>query len=317
MSDYYVLDVDSGDRDAVLYPNVSNLEIYLENEIYEVSKIELTSGNILIPQMDICGTNKSFQVDDTIITLDEKNYSDGNVFAQDLQTKLVGSSNVTGVSFDSNTYSLVFTGSTDFTFKFKSGHNGYDINNDETTPHEVMGFTATDVSSSGNTLRSGAVNFNGPGALVLRLSSGSDVYGKDIYYHKPYYTGKIQLGKGIRTKFIGGNDLVEHCFNSGKQTTLQSLRIEFFYSSAGKLIPYDFRNCNYTLKFKVNCSKEKVIPKVSRDVSLPPPISMPEFEDADRWEMYKVYIAIGVIVFMGVFTLIIAKPKTVPKPPIE
>ena len=46
MSDYYVLDVDSGDRDAVLYPNVSNLEIYLENEIYEVSKIELTSGNI-------------------------------------------------------------------------------------------------------------------------------------------------------------------------------------------------------------------------------------------------------------------------------
>ena len=311
MSDYYILDIDSGDRNTNTYPNVSNLEIYLENEIYDVSKIELTAGNINTPQLTICGTNKSFQVDETIVTLDEKNYTDGTVLAQDLQTKLSATTNIHTVSFNSNTETLTFTGNTNFEFKFHSGHNGYAINNDQTTPHEVLGFSATDLSSSTNTLESGFINLRGPNALLIRLSSASDILSKDIYYNNPYYTGTIQLGKRQnRTKFIGGNDLVEHCFNTGIQKTLQSLRIEFFYSSAGKLIPYDFRNSNYTLKLKIKCSKEKVLPKLSRDISLPPPISIPEFDDVDRWENYKVYFAISIIVLVGMFALIMSKPKS-------
>src|SRR6056300_720794 len=125
MSDYYILDIDSGDRNTNTYPNVSNLEIYLENEIYDVSKIELTAGNINTPQLTICGTNKSFQVDETIVTLDEKNYTDGTVLPQDLQTKLSATTNIHTVSFNSNTETLTFTGNTNFEFKFHSGHNGY------------------------------------------------------------------------------------------------------------------------------------------------------------------------------------------------
>lgn len=311
MSDYYILDIDSGDRNTNTYPNVSDLEIYLENEIYDVSKIELTAGNINTPQLTICGTNKSFQIDDTIVTLDEKNYTDGTVLAQDLQSKLSATTNIIGVSFNSNTQTLTFTGSTKFTFKFHSGHNGYAINNDQTTPHEVLGFSATDVSSTSKRLESGCINLRGPNALILKLSSGSDVFAKDIYYNNPFYTGTIQLGENNdRTKFIGGDDLVEHCFNTGIQKTLQSLRLEFFYSSAGKLIPYDFRNSNYSLKFKIKCSKEKILPKLSRDISLPPPISIPEFDDVDRWENYKVYSAIAVIVLVGMFALFMSKPKS-------
>ena len=311
MSDYYILDIDSGERNTNTYPNVEDIEIYLENEIYDVSKIELTAGNINTPQLTICRSNKSFQVDNTIVTLDEKNYTDGAVLAQDLQTKLSATTNITGVSFNSNTETLTFTGSTNFTFKFHSGHNGYAINNAETTPHEVLGFSATDVSSTANRLESGYINLRGPNALILRLSSGSDIFSKDIYYNNPYYTGTIQLGKNNdRTKFIGGNDLVEHCFNTGILKTLQNLRLEFFYSSAGKLIPYDFRNSNYSLKFKIKCSKEKVLSKLSRDISLPPPISIPEFDDVDRWENYKVYMAIFVIVMVGIFALVMSKPKS-------
>lgn len=315
MSDY-ILDIDSGDRNTNLFPDVSNLEIYLENEIYDVSKITLISGNIPTPQLTICETNKQFDVNGTTITLDEKNYTDGATLASDLQTAL-SATPVTGVNYNSNTNSLTFTGSSAFTFKFKSGTNGSNVNNLFTTPHEVLGFSASDVSSSANKIESGAINLNGPNALLLRLTCGSDVYSKDIYYSNPHYTGKIHLQQGDSSKFVNSDDLVEYDFNSGVQSTLQNLRLEFLYSSGGKLVPYDFRNSNYSLKFKVKCSREKIISKVKRDVSLPPPISIPEFDDVDRWDWhkYKVYIAIAIIVIVGIFAIYVTRPKI--KPPSE
>jgi hypothetical protein len=219
---------------------------------------------------------------------------------------------VSNVIYSSNTNSLTFTGSSAFTFKFKSGTNGSDINTPLTTPHEVLGFSASDVSSSANTIQSGAINLNGPNALLLRFTCGSDVYSKDIYYNNPHYTGKIHLQQGESSKFVNSDDLVEYDFNSGVQSTLQNLRLEFFYSSGGKLVPYDFRNSNYSLKFKIKCSREKIISKVKRDVSLPPPISIPEFDDVDRWDWhkYKVYIAIAIIVIFGIFAIYVTRPKT-------
>ena len=117
MSDY-ILDIDSGDRNTNLFPDVSNLEIYLENEIYDVSKITLISGNIPTPQLTICETNKQFDVNGTTITLDEKNYTDGTTLASDLKTAL-SATPVSNVIYSSNTNSLKFTGSSAFTFKFK------------------------------------------------------------------------------------------------------------------------------------------------------------------------------------------------------
>lgn len=312
MSDY-VLDIDSGDRNPNIFPNVNNFEIVLENEIYEVSKITLVSGKFITPQTTICGTNKTFQVDDKTITLDEKNYTEGNVLAQDLETKLTAlGTNVSTVTYNSHTQSLTFSGSNDFTFKFGTGINGFEENNSLTTPHEVLGMNAVDVSSNGGTLETGAIQLNGPNALVLKMSCGSDVFEKDVYYVNPHFTGKIVLKSRENTTYVGKDDMFEHNFTSGNQQTLQNLRIETFYSSAGKLIPYDFRNSNYTMKLLVKCSKDrfKTTLKLKRDVSLPPPINIPEFEDVDRWEKYKVYIAISIILIMGIFILYVARPKT-------
>ncbi|QIG59873.1 hypothetical protein [Dishui Lake phycodnavirus 4] len=289
----------------------NSVEIQLEKEIFEVSKISVLSGKIYTPQTTICATNNTFDVDNIQVSLDSKNYSDGNVLALDLQNKLTSlSTNVETVVFDSNTSSLVFGGgSNNFTFKFFSGTNGYTQNVPLTTPHEVLGFTATDITSTGSVLRSGAIQLNGPNALMLRFSSGSDIFEQDIFYGNPFYTGTIHLEQREFTNYIGRNDLLEHKFTSGKIKTLPGLKIEFFYPSDEKLIPYDFMNKNYSLKLKITCCKDRLknTLKIKRDVSLPPPISIPEFEDGDRWENYKVYMSIVFILIMGVLILYVAR----------
>lgn len=307
----YVLNINSGDRDPNTFANPNSFEIQLDKEIFEVSKITILSGKIFTPQTTICATNNTFDVDGITVSLDSKNYSDGNALAVELQSKLTTlSTNVETVVFDSNTSSLVFNGgSNNFTFKFFSGTNGYAENVPLTTPHEVLGFPATDVSSSGAVLRSGAIQLNGPNALMLRLSCGSDVMGQDIFQGNPFYTGKIHLENKDFTNYIGQNDLIEHDFTSGKIKTLPSLKFEFFYPSDGKLVPYDFRNTNYSLKLKIKCCKDRLknTLKIKRDLTLPPPISVPEFEDPDRWEKYKVYVAIAIILIMGILVLYMAR----------
>jgi len=85
----------------------NSVEIQLEKEIFEVSKISVLSGKIYTPQTTICATNNTFDVDNIQVSLDSKNYSDGNVLALDLQNKLTSlSTNVETVVFDSNTSSL-------------------------------------------------------------------------------------------------------------------------------------------------------------------------------------------------------------------
>lgn len=307
----YVLNINSGDRDPNTFANTNSFEIQLEKEIFDVSKITILSGKIYTPQTTICATNNTFQVDDITVSLDSKNYSDGNALALDLQNKLTTlSTNVETVVFDSNTSSLVFGGgSNNFTFKFFSGTHGFSENVPFTTPHEVLGFPATDVSSTGSVLRSGAIQLNGPNALILRMSCGSDVFGQDIFQGNPFYTGKIHILNREFTNYIGRNDLLEHNFTSGKIKTLPSIKFEFFYPSDGKLIPYDFMNQNYSLKLMITCCKDRLknTLKLKRDLSLPPPISIPEFEDPDRWEKYKVYIAIAIILIMGMIILYIAR----------
>ena len=42
----HTLDIDSGERDPVLYPNVADYVVHLKNPIYDVSKISLISARI-------------------------------------------------------------------------------------------------------------------------------------------------------------------------------------------------------------------------------------------------------------------------------
>lgn len=310
--DDYILDIDSSERDINVYPNINNFEIELKDEIYDISKISIISGKLSTPQLTICKTNKTFQLDDDVITLDEKNYTDGNLLAQDLFTKINAiATHILSVQYLPETSNIVFVAKNQFFLNFGSGINGRNTNSSNTTPHTVLGLPQRNISSSNSRISTQALNFNGPPYLILKISSGSDILAKDIYQSTPYYTGKIHLKSRDQTHYIGKDDPIEYTFRSGKIKTLKSLKFEFFYSDNGRLIPYDFRNSEYSLKLKIKCSRDrfKNLLKLNRDTSLPPPINIPEFDDVDRWEKYKVYIAICIIAIMGIFILYLARPK--------
>ena len=300
----HTLDIDSSERDPVVFPNTGDYEIELKRPIYDVSKISLISARIHNSQLLIHERNNSFSVNNTVITLDNNNYS-GKTLATEIVTKIPV---VTSALYDATTNSITMNGSAPFTFEFYGGHNGYaKLDNGYTTPHDILGLPASNVSSSGNTLTTGSINLQGPDALIVKLSSGSDEFNKTVFSDNPFYTGRILLC-GDATNFSGKDDAVEHYFHSGVQKTISRLRVQFLYSSNNRIIPYDFRHATHVLKLEINCSTDKLTttPKVKKDFSLPTPIRIPELEDPDRWTPI-VYISI--IIVTGLAFLLLTKPR--------
>jgi len=315
----HTLDIDSSERDTVLYPHANNYVISIKNTIYDISKITLVSARIPTSQLLITNSNQTFSVDGVDITLDTTNYTNGTDLASDLDLKLQPpSSNVDSVTFDSDTNTLIFSNTSvgvhNFVFEFYSGTNGYTSDTSSlTTPHQIIGFTSNDSASVNNTLTSGSINLSGPNSLILRLTAGSDEFTKTVYSSTPFYTGHILTNGSNIINYHGADDPLVHQFHTGTQKFIRDIRVEFFYMSHGKLIPYDFRNQDHILKFEITCSTDKLenLPKVSHDVvdrSLPPPVSVPVFENPYRWD---VYLSIFAIVFIGVMLLLMTKRKPV------
>lgn len=313
----HTLDIDSSERDTEVYPNANTYVVSLKNPIYDISKITLLSARIPTPQLLINASNKTFSVDGTNITLDETNYTNGTDLATDLDVKLQPpTSNVDSVVFDTDTNSLVFSNTSPgvhgFTFEFYSGTNGYTSNTSPlTTPHQIIGFTSNDSQSTSNVLTSGAINLDGPNSLILRLSAGSDEFNKLVYSSTPFYTGHILMNGTDVINYVGTDDPLTHQFHRGAQKYIRDIKVEFFYMSHGRLIPYDFRNQDHVLKFEIECSTDKLegLPKVSPDVvkrELPPPISIPVIENLYDW---KSYVAIFAVVFTGLILLLLIKRK--------
>jgi hypothetical protein len=316
----HTLDIDSSERDTLVYPNANNYVISLKNPIYDVSKITLISARIPTPQLLVNASNKTFSVDGTDITLDMTNYTNGTDLATDLDLKLQPpSSNVDSVVFDTDTNTLIFSntsaGTHDFTFEFYSGTNGYTSDRSSlTTPHQLLGLSSKDTSSTSNVLTSGAINLDGSNSLVLRLSAGSDEFNKLVYSSTPFYTGHILTNGTSVINYNGADDPLAHQFHTGAQKYVRDIRVEFFYVSHGRLIPYDFRNQDHILKFEIECSTDKLenLPKVSPDVvkrTLPPPVSIPVLENPYRW---NVYLSIFAVVCIGVMLLLSMKRKPPP-----
>ena len=301
----HTLDIDSGERDPVLYPNPGDYVVHLKNPIYDVTKISLISARIHNSQYLIHSRNNKFDINGTTVTIPIGNYS-GNDLAQAIVT---ASSDITSATFDKQTNAITFTGSSDFTFEFYGGTNGYTVGtNGYTTPHDVLGLPASNVSSTSNSLETGSINLQGADAIIVKLSSGSDEFNKTVFSETPFYTGRILLCGDV-INFSGVDDTVEHNFDSGSQKTISSLRVQFYYSSNNRLIPYDFRNANHILKLAVTCSTDKLenIAKVERDFALPPPMSIPEMEDPRRWDAF---ISIFMVIATGLFLLLVMrKPK--------
>lgn len=319
----YTLDIDSGERNPVSYPDPADYVVTLKNPIYDVTKISMISARIHNSQFLIHERNNKMDVDVTgitgtkTITLAIGNYS-GQELATEVKTKINAAFTPTVISdatFDKDTNAITFVDGTntyDFTFKFYTGTNGYSnvSDNTYTTPHDILGLPASDVSSTSKTLVTGSINLQGADAIIVKLSSGSDEFKKTVFSDSPFYTGRI-LMCGDVINYSGVDDTVEHNFDSGTQKTISSLRVQFYYSSNNRLIPYDFRNANHILKLAVTCSTDKMatVSRSKRFESLPAPMEIPsEFsEDVHSWDAF---IPIFMVVAVGLFLLlVIKKPK--------
>ena len=301
----YTLDLDSSERDPLLYPNPGDYVVELKNPIYDVKKISMISARIHSSQMLINERNNTFSISGTTVSLANNNYN-GNTLAAEIVNK---SSNITSAVYDSNINSITFTGDEPFTFDFYGGTNGYKSAVDcYTTPH-ILGLPASNIASDGTTLTTGSINLQGPDAIIFKLSSGSEEFNKTVFAETPFYTGRI-LMCGDVINYSGVDDAVVHNFDSGPQKSIASLRVQFFYSSNNRLIPYDFRHANNIIKLSVECSTDKLenIPRVIKDFSLPPPMRIPEMENPDRW---SAFIYIFLIVLAGIILMVFTKPRKV------
>ena len=309
----HTLTIDSSQRQANVYPNPNSYTILLENPIYDVTRLKLVSARIPTPQLVTCATNRVFSVDGVDITLDKTNYTSGTHFASDLDTYLQPPiTNIDRVYFDTATNQLTFSNTTpgdhNFTLEFRTGTNGYTSTSSSlTTPHQVMGFNSNDQTSVNKTLTAGAINFKGPNSLVMKVTAGSDAFNQSVYTSTPFYTGHILLDGTDFINASGSDDSVTHEFHSGPQKFIQELKIDFFYMSHGRLIPYDFMNQDHVLKFEIACSTDKLegLPKVKIDEAAPkaekPLISIPKaLKNSYKWE---VLVYIGLIVFLGILLI--------------
>ena len=319
----HTLNIDSSERDTSVYAYANSYVVNLDNPIYDISNIKLVSARIPTPQLMTCATNKTFKVDGVSITLNETNYSNGYVLAADLDIELApANTHIDSVIFDEETDSLVFSNTHasggNFTLQFYSGTNGYSSNASPlTTPHQLMGFSSKDFTSTGKVLRSGAINLDGPNSLILKLTTGSDEFTQTVYTSTPFYTGHILLDGTDSINFNGADDKLVHHFHSGAQKMIKDVKIEFFYMSHGRLIPYDFRNQDHILKFEISGTTDKLenLPKVpieepKKVEKEEPIISIPEIvKNTYKWR--KEYLYIGLIVLVGLLLLFFMKAKPI------
>lgn len=303
----HTLDVDSGERDPIAYPNPGDYVVELKNPIYNVSKISLVSARIHASQLLINDNNNTFSVNNTTITLPNENYSGSEIASELLSQFQASSLPITSVIYDKSKNDITFGGTAPFTFEFYGGVNGFaNALEGLTTPHDILGLPASNVSSVNNTITTGSINLQGPDALILKISNGAEELNKTVYSDTPFYTGRI-LMCGDVINYSGIDDTVEHNFDSGSQN-ISKLRIQFFYSSNNHLIPYDFRNANHVLKLSIVGTTDKLsrVPTVKKDFSLPPPMRVPEIEDPNRW---NALLYIFLIVATGIMFMLFTKPK--------
>jgi hypothetical protein len=321
------LTIDSGQRDASLYANPNDYVINLETPIYDVSQIKLVSARIPTPQLLICGTNQAFDFE--VIYSDSANpptqhgitYNQGNYDGASLAAGFASVGNFDfNISYDptKNRFSMGTpthsggSGISQIVFKFKTGSRGYDDTSaTQTTMHQILGLPALDVAMPGSDF--GAANLSGPNSLVMRISSGSEQLNQTLPSsgQTPYYTGHILLDGTDFVNVSGTDDKVTHEFHSGSLKSVNDLRIEFFYMSHGRLIPYDFRNQDHVLKFEITCSTDKLEnltpmkeepAEEEKEKEKVPSISIPEKRNLYEWKIEYIYITL--IIFTGILLIL-------------
>ena len=116
--------------------------------------------------------------------------------------------------------------------------------------------------------------------------------------------------------FTGGYP-IEDYFNTGPESVINKLRIRFYYTIGGKLIPYDFANKNHTLKFKFTCNLDKlqtlkdqhvISNEIQKELyELPPPIDLPSIEPPKRPNKQRIIVISFLLLLTGLFFLTFIK----------
>lgn len=299
------LTIDSGQRDPTLYVNPNDYVVTLDDAIYDVSQIKLVSGRIPCPQLLINESNQSFSYSQGGTTYGVT-FPTGNYTGTELAAIFDSDFNIS-YNASKNSFGMGIPIGGDITFLFASGNGGGQSAN--TNIHEILGLPPVDIVMPGNQF--GAANFKGPNSLVLRISSGSEKMNQSVYVSEPYYTGHILMDGTDFLNVNGSEDKLTHEFHSGALKSLKDLRIEFFYMSQGRLIPYDFRNQNHVLKFEITCSTDKLenlTPMKEEPVEEEeekekvPSISIPDKKNLYEWKIEYIYITL--IIFTGILLIL-------------
>ncbi len=330
----FLLDIDSSERDTLKYTEPNDYVINLNRTIYNVTNIKLEAARIPTSQLLINQGNKTFSIDGHTITLPERNFDDGDDLTSNLIDQIVtpGLTNVQTITFDSNTNALSFSNGSghEFSFEFYDGVNGSNTNSTQGTPFSILGFNQNNQPSSSGSLVSGCIDLDGPTSLIMRITTNGDDLNKDIYVNgdslslssagfvESMYMGRIMTGRHNRLiDYNGNDDPIEHFFHKGPEKSIEQLRIRFYYNVGSKLIPYDFRSRNHTLKFRVTCSLDKLSSlRVATPVKpeLPPPVELPFLETPLRDDNKYFIISVGLGLLIGLFILMFKHRPHTPGP---
>jgi len=324
------LDVESDERNPIDYPKTNDYVIKLNRELYNVTNIKLIGARVPFSQPLINDYNNTFSVNDTTVTLENRNFNDGFELANVLKTSLISppyTSNVDLIEFNSNTNSLTFSNThadptSTINFNFYSGENGYSVKNDFGTPASVIGFNHND--QSGKILKGGVIDLCGPTSLVIRLTTNSNDIKKPVYNVGTSnvglldYTESIYFGRIITDKDHHKNILIytnqypiEENFYKSPEKSISELRVRFYYTLGTKLVPYDFGNRNHTLKFKITCALEKRSTLDKQNTytkKLPPPIKLPSLEPELRTNKKLIINVLFVLLTIGLLLLLFKNP---------
>ena len=304
----YIVELDSSQRDVSLYPLSNDYIVSFDRPIYNVDMIDIVSALIPKSQPLINGGNKQFQIDSTNIILDEKNYSNGHQLASNIETSL-STTNVNSVTFNENTNKLLFSGPSDFTFKFDSGSNGYSSSSVIGPPAHVFGFNGRDVSSTGTQLESGSVDLTGTQSIIVKFTSGEDDIDRGLYTDNHVYFGKVLCREGDIIYHNGSHDPIRQEFFKSNRKDITSLRVRFYWNNGTKLVPYDFGNRNHILKIEISGNTDKFNSNPAEDLNaikeLPPAIEFPKLKSKMRdLSADKVIpVVLAVVLLLGLLSL--------------
>jgi hypothetical protein len=97
-------------------------------------------------------------------------------------------------------------------------------------------------------------------------------------------------------------DLCEYNFNKGVEDIITDFRFIWYYNTGNQLLPYDFRNANHSLKFRITCLIDKFQAgdkNEEHSLVVPPPV----LEYPDRITTNDTYITYAYILFIVLFGL--------------